>query len=104
MLDNSLDYFSERAEAFLIDVWGDRGMGIPTAAIDWTKPPTRQQVAALLRQYPYVQMVSSQMEPRDQIVPQFRKASTGWLIHDYDQAMSVSLGPFLYQPWGMGSA
>lgn len=104
MLDNSLDYFADRAEAFLIDVWGDRDMGIPTPAVDWTKPPTRQMVAALLRQYPYIQVVSSEMEPRDEIIPQFKKVPTGWLIHDYDQAMSVSLGRFLYQPWGVGSA
>jgi hypothetical protein len=99
MLDNSLDYFADRAEAFLIDVWGDRDMGIPTPAIDWTKPPSRQMVAALLRRYPYIQVVSSQMEPRDEIIPQFKRAPTGWLIHDYDQAMSVSLGQFLYNPW-----
>jgi hypothetical protein len=104
MLDNSLNYFSERAEAFLTDVWGDRDMGMPTLAIDWTKPPTRQQVAALLRLYPFIQVVSSEMEHRDQIIPQFKKARTGWLIHDYDQAMSVSLGQFLFQPPGVGSA
>ncbi|MDF3054961.1 MAG: hypothetical protein K0Q74_868 [Gammaproteobacteria bacterium] len=104
MLDNSLDYFSDRAEAFLADVWGDRDMGIPTPAVDWTKPPTRQMVASLLRQYPYLQVVSSEMEHRDQIIPKFKKAPTGWVIHDYDQAMSVSLGRFIYQPWGVGSA
>jgi hypothetical protein len=31
------------------------------------------------------------MQHRDQIISKFKKAPKGWVIHDYDQAMSVSL-------------
>lgn len=104
MLDNSLDYFSKQADKFLQDVWGDREMGMPVLAINWTKPPTRQMVAALLKRYPYVQIVSSQMQHRDEVIPEFVEAPSGWIIHDYDQAMSVSLGEFLFEPEGSATA
>ncbi len=92
------DRFSKAANAFIRSVWGDRAIGMDIPAIDWSKPIRHEDVLYLLRLYPYVQIISSNPQWEETIIPQFRRAGSGWLIHDYGQAMSSSPGPYLYGP------
>ncbi len=79
-------------------LWEERMLGEDIPPIDWNRPITHQEVEYLLSLYPYLQVISSEAIWEEEIIPQFKKAPTGWLIHDYGQAMSTSPGKNLYGP------
>src|SRR5271170_2101158 len=97
MSNSSGDRFSKAANAFLSNVWGDRALGMDITAIDWSKV-NHADILFLLRLYPFVQMISSNPVWEETIIPHFRKAPSGWLMHDYGQAMSCSPGKYLFGP------
>lgn len=92
------DKFSKAADDYLKDVWGERSLGFSVTAIDWTKPIGHAEVAYLLSRYPYLQMINSEAQWAEAVVPRFRKARNGWVMHDYGDAMSSSPGKYLFGP------
>lgn len=97
MSNSSGDHFSKAANAFLNNVWGDRSIGMDISAIDWSKV-NHADILYLLHLYPFVQMISSKPVWEETIIPHFRKAPSGWLMHDYGQALSCSPGKYLFGP------
>lgn len=95
MPHSSDDRFSKAANAFLSNVWGDRAIGMDVSAIDWGKV-NHSDILYLLYLYPFVQMISSNPVWEATIIPHFRKAPSGWLMHDYGQALSCSPGKYLF--------
>jgi hypothetical protein len=84
-------------EYFLKEIWSmrDRGDYIPNLA--WDRPIRHQDVEYLLRQYPFLQIVSTEPnfaseeeETKLVVIP------NGWVVHDYGEAMSTSPGKLLY--------
>lgn len=82
----------------LENVWGQREAGIDIDDIDKNgfRPITHQDVQILLQKYPFLQMVNSEALFENYEKPKFITAKNGWVIHDYDDALSSSPGEFLY--------
>lgn len=77
------------------DLWENRAVGITTQPLDFLD----KAVLAYLRElYPYLQMISIDAKFEDAVIPKFTKSPSGWVIHDYGQAMSSSPGKYLYGP------
>ena len=93
--------FNKQADAFLRDVWGRREQGLPPIKIDWNKPPAHEDLEFLLRKYPFLQIMNTEPDFPIPIVPHFIKVSSGWMVHDYGDAISASPGKDLY---GAGNA
>lgn len=81
------------------DFWENRAVGVVTKPLDFINTAILQY---LRERYPYLQMISMQAKFEEAIIPQFKKSSCGWVIHDYGQAMSSSLGKYLYGPRNPG--
>ena len=97
MPDNPSKKLDSKARQYVRSIWSDRYLGMEVPAIDWEE--IREiDLAYLLQQYAFLQVVSSEPNWEETIVPQFRRATNGWIIHDYSQAMSSSPGPYLYGP------
>ncbi len=60
------------------------------------RPVTEQDIAYLLHHYPYLQILNDRADFAEQIEPQFVRSDSGWLIHDYVEALSSSPGEFLF--------
>lgn len=80
----------------LNSLWEERMFGGDVPQIDWNRPVSHQEVEYLLRIYPYLQMISSEAVWEEEIIPQFKIAPSGWVMHDYGQAMSTSPGKYLF--------
>lgn len=80
---------------FLEDIWGkrDAGMRVP---VDWSDAIKHDDVEFLLNRYPFLQMVSTDPSFAEEIKPVFITADSGWVMHDYGDAMSSSPGDKLY--------
>lgn len=77
------------------DFWENRAIGIVTQPLDSISKAT---LAYLRELYPYLQMISIDAKFEEVVIPKFKKAPSGWIIHDYGQAMSSSPGKYLYGP------
>jgi hypothetical protein len=78
------------------DLWENRAVGIATVPLDFLD---KQALAYLRERYPYLQMISMHAKFEELVIPQFKKApASGWIIHDYGQAISSSPGRYLYGP------
>jgi hypothetical protein len=95
MVDSS-DRFLQDANALLNDIWGKREQGLLVPNINWDKPARREDVLYLLSRYPYLQLISTEPNFPEVITPQFVTADSGWIIHDYGDAMSASPGTLLF--------
>ncbi|HVV69832.1 MAG TPA: hypothetical protein VHE99_12530 [Gammaproteobacteria bacterium] len=82
----------------LNSLWEERMFGEDIPQIDWNRPVSHQEVEYLLRLYPYLQMINSEAVWEEEIIPRFKRAPSGWVIHDYGQAMSTSPGKYLFGP------
>lgn len=85
-------------EYFLKEIWSmrDRGDYIPNLA--WDRPIRHQDVEYLLRQYPFLQIVSTEPTFADEEGTKLVEIPNGWVVHDYGDAMSTSPGKQLYGP------
>lgn len=90
--------FTKKVDAFLKNVWGKRAENLPTPEIDWNKPARPEDMRFLLKIYPFLQIMSSSPEFPESITPKFIRAKSGWIIHDYGDAMSSSPGKDLFGP------
>lgn len=91
--------FKQESDELKTDIWGERDTGMDMPAIDLNLPITHDDVLYLLNhRFPYLQLISSNPAWEETIVPRFLKARSGWIIHDYGQAMSVSPGRLIYGP------
>jgi hypothetical protein len=80
-------------DTLMRDFWENRSVGIETMPLDFISPET---LAYLRECYPYLQVISMQAKFEESVIPQFKKSSCGWVIHDYGQAMSSSSGHYLH--------
>lgn len=91
------DKYQDLGKAFLQDIWGKRERGLPDTMIDWTGPVRHEDVQYLLSRYPFLQIINTDAHfPEGGVEPKFIKADSGWVIHDYGDAMSASPGDLLY--------
>lgn len=95
---NTPSKFNAAADAYLHSIWSERELGMKIPAIDWDKPIRHSDVLFLLRQYAYLQVINSEADWENVPPLQFRIAPSGWVIHDYHEAISASPGPLLYGP------
>lgn len=98
MADRSTKPSSESVEDFLESVWGQRFEGLPAMGIDVHRPVTHRDIEYLLSQYPYIQMINPNEGESTPYPVRLVKTKTGWVIHDYGDAMSTSPGELLYGP------
>lgn len=85
-------------EFFLKKLWDKRASGedVPEIDIDLFSTVTPENVMYLLNLYPFLQMISTEAEFTEEVITNFVTAKSGWIIHNYGEAMSSSLGDFLY--------
>lgn len=88
--------FNEETEQLFSSIWGERHSGLEMIAVDWDKPIRHEDVLYLLNRYGYLQLVNTEPSWEGDIVPQFFRARSLWIIHDYGQAISSSPGRYLY--------
>ena len=85
----------KNADTLLKDLWENRTMGLTTQPLDHINSSI---LSYLREQYPYLQMINMDAKLEETIIPKFNKSPSGWLVHDYGEAMSASPGPHLYGP------
>jgi hypothetical protein len=77
------------------DFWENRAVGIEAEPLSMIN---KRSIAYLRERYPYVQVISVNAKFEEAVIPKFKRATSGWIIHDYGQAMSSSPGRYLYGP------
>ena len=60
------------------------------------RPITAEDIQYLLDHYPYLQILNDRAEFAEAVEPQFVRSHSGWVIHDYIDAMTSSPGEFLF--------
>jgi hypothetical protein len=86
-------------ESSISSIWGRRVAGIDINEADIFRPVSHEDVAYLLHKYPFLQMINSDARFEGEIIPKFVEAESGWVIHDYGDAMSSSPGENLFGGW-----
>jgi len=78
------------------NLWGKRAEGMHLPAFDATRPISHAEVEYILRHAPFLQILNTEatFDKFDQV--KFVIAKSGWVIHDLDDAVSSSPGPFLF--------
>ncbi len=78
------------------NLWGKRAEGLRLPAFDATRPISHAEVEYILRHAPFLQILNTEatFDKFDQV--KFITAKSGWVIHDLDDAVSSSPGPFLF--------
>ena len=61
-----------------------------------SRPVTQEDIQYLLDHYPYLQILNDRADFSEPIEPQFVRGESGWLIHDYFDALAASPGEFLF--------
>lgn len=90
----AFNQLNRQADDYLKDLWENRAVGL-AQPLDMLNPIA---LSYLRNRYPYLQMISSKAIVEETMVPHFKRSPSGWLIHDYGQAMSVSPGKYLFGP------
>lgn len=85
----------KNVEDLIKDFWENRAMGIVAQPLNLISKAT---IAYLREQYPYLQMISMNAKFEEAVIPKFKKSPSGWVMHDYGQAMSSSPGKYLCGP------
>lgn len=80
----------------LSSLWEDRMLGVELPPIDINRPITPEEVQYLLQLYPFLQILNSEPNWGPDINVKLVTTQSGWVIHDYDQALSVSPGELLF--------
>ena len=79
------------------NIWGKRDDGLFLPEDMFAKLPiTHEQILYLLSLYPFLQIVSTEAESFYEDGPKMIASTTGWLLHDYGDAISTSLGMLLF--------
>ncbi|MCK4609192.1 MAG: hypothetical protein KAT71_06910 [Gammaproteobacteria bacterium] len=87
-------------ESSLKNLWGQRIAGLDLQEDMVFRPVTHSDIAYLQQKFPFLQMINGNAWFEDEIIPKFITAEkSGWVVHDYGDAMSVSPGQFLYTGW-----
>lgn len=82
---------AETSKSKLESIWGQRELGVDTLREAMRKKVSHHELEYLFDNvYPFLQLVSSDADFNGVFEPQFHKASTGWIVHDYGDAVSVS--------------
>lgn len=77
------------------NVWSERGLGVDTSATQDFDAVSDADVAYCCNYfYPFIQLVNADAVFGEELPLNFVKASTGWVIHDYGEAISAS-APYL---------
>jgi hypothetical protein len=87
-------------KTFLENIWGKRASGIPVSRIDWNRPVRPEDVQYLLTRYPFLQIINSDAKFEGAMKVTFVPTKSGWVIHDYGDAMSASPGELLFGSYG----
>ena len=83
----------------LKSLWGQRIAGIDLEEKNIFRPITPEDVVYLRKKYPFLQMINTEADFEEEIVPEFLTSKSGWTIHDYGDAMSSSPGENLFDGW-----
>lgn len=95
-MSDSFDKYKDFGKAILQNVWSKRAKGLPAPKIDWTGPIRNEDILYLVNRYPFLQLISQEPSFSDELQPKLIQANSGWIIHDYGDAMSSSPGELLY--------
>lgn len=82
----------ESREALLEGIWRRRELGIhlPTD-VDFLRPITHADIEYLCNnQYPFLQVMNTAADFESEVFPEFVGLPNGWVIFDYQDAMSTS--------------
>ena len=88
---------NDLGKQFLENIWGKRASGIPVSRIDWNRPIRPDEVQYLLSRYPFLQIINTDAKFAGEMKVTFNVAKTGWIIHDYGDAISASPGELLFK-------
>jgi len=86
----------DEATALLENIWGKRERGLDTLAVDWKRPISREDIQYLLDRYPYLQMINTEATFSYPITIRFVRSDSGWVMHDYGDAICASPGDAMY--------
>lgn len=86
--DLDLDEFS--------NLWSKRAEGLHLPAFDINRPISHSEVEYLLKHAPFLQLLNTDATFEKFEAVKFVTAPSGWVIHDLDDAISSSPGPFLF--------
>lgn len=90
------DQYKKMGKEFLLNVWGKRQRGLPAPEIDWSGPIRHEDVLYLLTRYPFLQIINTEADFSATVQPSFITTPSGWVVHDYGDAMSTSPGEQMY--------
>jgi len=77
-------------ETLLASIWSRREAGISLPA-DMAKPITRENIEYLCNyNYPYLQIMNSEANFSEEVLPTFFELPNGWVLFDYENAMCSS--------------
>jgi hypothetical protein len=102
MTNNTSGKYKDLGDRILQNVWGKRVRGSKAPKIDWSGPIKHEDVLYLLSRYPFLQIMSSSASFPEEIHPKFITANSGWVIHDYGDAMSSSPGDLMFGNYSIG--
>lgn len=89
------DRLNKLTESFFQDVWGKRERGL-LSTIDWSRPIKDSDVEFLLKQYPFLQIISTDPALPEELSVKLLPAKSGWVIHDYGDVLCASPGELMY--------
>ena len=79
-------------------VWDKRAANRPALPFDDSAHIDPATIRQIVERRPFLQIISTEPNFSDTVIPEFYTASSGWTIHDYGDAMSSSLGEQLFSP------
>lgn len=88
------DRLNKLTESFFRDVWGARQHGL-LSTIDLSRIKD-SDVEFLLKQYPFLQIISTDPALPENASVKLLPAKSGWVIHDYGDVLCASPGQLLY--------
>lgn len=84
------------AKKSLKNDWKQHIAGLDLKEANIFRPITHKDIDYLCNKYPFLQMINSEAKFEGEIIPKFITSQSGWIIHDYGDAMSASPGEFLF--------
>ncbi len=64
--------------------------------IDWQRPVTQAEIEYLLSRFPFLQLLNPEADFSEEVSPTFYTAQSGWVVHDFVNALCASPGKFIF--------
>lgn len=78
-------------EASGLNIWSDRDLGVDSSPVKFIESISDADIEYICNcKYPFLQLINANAVFEEDLPLNFITASTGWVIHDYGEAISVA--------------